>query len=157
MLKLYTRLCYFQKHDLSQNTKFVQSTKHADTNHALQTNFFTRRKMLDLINWLEEDLLKHLTPFLLQKYPNTYAYTKCLTEQLVSEYMDKVPIAVARPSISKFPHVHGLSKLYKMDFDSHGGAAGTVSWMGRQPERTHGHHRGCWQGRDKDHALQQSL
>ena len=69
--------------------------------------------MLDLVNWLDEHLLKHLTPYLLQKYPNTYAYTKCLTEQLVSEYMDKIPIAVARPSISKFLIVRRWSNFTK--------------------------------------------
>ncbi|XP_066144787.1 putative fatty acyl-CoA reductase CG5065 [Euwallacea fornicatus] len=57
------------------------------------------RYILDLVKWMDEDLLKSLTPKLLANSPNTYAYTKCLTEQLVSEYESKLPIVICRPSI----------------------------------------------------------
>ncbi|CAH1110198.1 unnamed protein product [Psylliodes chrysocephalus] len=57
------------------------------------------RKILDLVRWMDDDLLETLTPTLLKDSPNSYAYTKCLTEQLVSEYSDKLPIAITRPSI----------------------------------------------------------
>ncbi|CAG9767734.1 unnamed protein product [Ceutorhynchus assimilis] len=57
------------------------------------------RHILDLVKWMDGDLLKMLTPKLLSNSPNTYAYTKCLTEQLVSEYSEKLPIAICRPSI----------------------------------------------------------
>uniref|UniRef100_A0AAR5Q7C2 Fatty acyl-CoA reductase n=2 Tax=Dendroctonus ponderosae TaxID=77166 RepID=A0AAR5Q7C2_DENPD len=57
------------------------------------------RHILDLAKWMDGDLLKLLTPKLLGNSPNTYAYTKCLTEQLVSEYQSKLPIAICRPSI----------------------------------------------------------
>ncbi|RZC41503.1 fatty acyl-CoA reductase 1 [Asbolus verrucosus] len=57
------------------------------------------RKILDLVSWMEEDALKSLTPKLLKASPNTYAYTKCLTEQLVSEYSVKLPLVITRPSI----------------------------------------------------------
>lgn len=39
---------------------------------------------------------------MLGKYPNTYGFTKGLCEQLVYEYKDKFPIAVARPTISEW-------------------------------------------------------
>ncbi|XP_072379103.1 putative fatty acyl-CoA reductase CG5065 [Diabrotica undecimpunctata] len=57
------------------------------------------RKMLDMVKWMSDDLLETLTPKLLSKYPNSYAYTKGLTEQLVSEYSTKLPIVITRPSI----------------------------------------------------------
>lgn len=38
---------------------------------------------------------------LLKGLPNTYAYTKALTEDLVNSYAGKVPIVIARPSIGK--------------------------------------------------------
>lgn len=57
------------------------------------------RYILDLVKWMDADLLKMLTPKLLSDSPNTYAYTKCLTEHLVSEYQDKLPIVICRPSI----------------------------------------------------------
>mgnify|MGYP005984419535 CR=1 FL=1 len=57
------------------------------------------RKILDMVTWMDDDLLNFLTPRLIQKWPNTYAYSKCLTEQLVVEYSSKIPIVIARPSI----------------------------------------------------------
>ncbi|XP_044260931.1 fatty acyl-CoA reductase 1-like [Tribolium madens] len=57
------------------------------------------RKILDLVTWMDDETLKTLTPKLLKKSPNTYAYTKCLTEQLVSEYASKLPLVITRPSI----------------------------------------------------------
>lgn len=59
------------------------------------------RKMLDLVEWLDESMLIQLTPSFLKGYPNTYAYTKCLTEQLVADYNAKLPIVIARPSIGE--------------------------------------------------------
>lgn len=57
------------------------------------------RKLLDLVTWLDESLLVTLTPKLIKNSPNTYAYTKCLTEQLVTDYSKILPIAIARPSV----------------------------------------------------------
>jgi hypothetical protein len=34
-------------------------------------------------------------------YPNTYAYTKALSEGLVAEQIDKLPVLILRPSIGK--------------------------------------------------------
>nr|CAH7741189.1 unnamed protein product [Callosobruchus chinensis] len=56
-------------------------------------------KMLEAVQWMDEEMLSSLTPVLLKGYPNTYAYAKCLTEQLVSDYSEKLPIVIARPSI----------------------------------------------------------
>lgn len=50
---------------------------------------------------MDDELLTLLTPKLLGDAPNTYAYTKCLTEQLVRDCAKKIPIAIARPSIGK--------------------------------------------------------
>lgn len=38
---------------------------------------------------------------LLKGLPNTYAYTKGLTEHLVNGYSGKIPIVITRPSIGK--------------------------------------------------------
>jgi fatty acyl-CoA reductase len=57
------------------------------------------RKILDMVSWMDETMLESLTPKLLKSSPNTYAYTKCLTEQLVSEYASRLPLVIARPSI----------------------------------------------------------
>lgn len=71
--------------------------------------------MLDLVSWLDEDLIKLLTPQLLQNAPNTYSYTKCLTEQLVTEYSKKIPASIARPSIGILHF--SLNNKYKNVFD----------------------------------------
>lgn len=38
---------------------------------------------------------------LLQGLPNTYAYTKALTEDLVNSYAGRIPIVITRPSIGE--------------------------------------------------------
>ena len=38
---------------------------------------------------------------LLGVYPNTYSYTKALSEGLVAEQMDMLPVLILRPSIGK--------------------------------------------------------
>lgn len=60
------------------------------------------RKILELVSWMDDELLGMVTPRLIKNSPNTYAYTKCLTEQLVAEYASRIPVLIARPSISKF-------------------------------------------------------
>lgn len=48
---------------------------------------------------MDDETLNHLEPKLISSEPNTYSYTKAITEDLVAEYEDKFPIAIARPSI----------------------------------------------------------
>jgi len=55
--------------------------------------------ILQLVEWMDDDTLDSITPKLVGKLPNTYAYTKNLTEQLVSSYSSKFPTVIARPSI----------------------------------------------------------
>nr|XP_022912685.1 putative fatty acyl-CoA reductase CG5065 [Onthophagus taurus] len=57
------------------------------------------RKMLDLVQWINENTLNKITPDIINGYPNTYAYTKSLTEELVGEYSSFMKIAILRPSI----------------------------------------------------------
>ncbi|XP_052868592.1 putative fatty acyl-CoA reductase CG5065 [Anopheles cruzii] len=52
-----------------------------------------------MVGLLDEDILKLITPRLLNNLPNTYAYTKALTEDMVYQYRGKLPLAIARPSI----------------------------------------------------------
>ncbi|XP_037039618.1 putative fatty acyl-CoA reductase CG5065 [Bradysia coprophila] len=48
---------------------------------------------------LDDEVLSMITPKLLKGLPNTYAYTKALTEDLVSSYDNRIPIVITRPSI----------------------------------------------------------
>lgn len=46
-------------------------------------------------------LLAFLVLRLLKGLPNTYAYTKALTEDLVNSYAGQIPIVITRPSIGQ--------------------------------------------------------
>ncbi len=41
------------------------------------------------------------SPRLIGSLPNTYAYSKGLSEHLVTTYSDQIPIGIARPSIGR--------------------------------------------------------
>lgn len=56
-------------------------------------------KIIDLVEWLDDKTLEYLEPKLISSEPNTYSYTKAITEDLVAEYSSKFPIAIGRPSI----------------------------------------------------------
>ncbi|CAH0713003.1 unnamed protein product, partial [Brenthis ino] len=57
------------------------------------------QNVMECVKWMDDDLLSYLQPKLIQPQPNTYAYTKSLTEDLVSQHVGKYPIVIARPSI----------------------------------------------------------
>ena len=56
-------------------------------------------KVLELIETESDETLEKMTPELLGKAPNTYAFSKGLSEQLVAHC--GLPAGVARPSIGK--------------------------------------------------------
>ncbi|XP_068622041.1 putative fatty acyl-CoA reductase CG5065 [Battus philenor] len=62
------------------------------------------QNVMSCVKWMDDDLLKYLEPKLIEPQPNTYAYTKSLTEDLVSQHAGKFPIAIARPSIVAAAH-----------------------------------------------------
>lgn len=55
--------------------------------------------VIEMSQKMDSDFLEFITPKLLKTLPNTYAYTKALTEGLVTTFKGKFPIAIARPSI----------------------------------------------------------
>ncbi|XP_073965239.1 putative fatty acyl-CoA reductase CG5065 [Choristoneura fumiferana] len=57
------------------------------------------QKLLQCLDWMDDELLTHLEPKLIAPQPNTYAYTKSLSEALVAQYEGRFPIAIVRPSI----------------------------------------------------------
>ncbi|XP_077300095.1 putative fatty acyl-CoA reductase CG5065 [Arctopsyche grandis] len=56
-------------------------------------------KIIDMVSWMDQDMLTTITPSLLGELPNTYAYSKALSEQLVTEHAKFFPVALSRPSI----------------------------------------------------------
>ena len=60
-------------------------------------------KLIEMSEWMDEELFEKIAPILLNKRPNTYTYTKAVAESLLLERSKKllpnVPIAMVRPSI----------------------------------------------------------
>lgn len=48
---------------------------------------------------MSEDMLLGITKPLMDKYPNTYTFTKSLAEQLLHEEASDLPLIVIRPSV----------------------------------------------------------
>src|SRR5579883_2830838 len=56
--------------------------------------------IIDLADVISEDLDDRLRPSLIKPRPNTYTYTKAITETLVvQECQGKIPFAIVRPSL----------------------------------------------------------
>ncbi|CAH2101870.1 unnamed protein product [Euphydryas editha] len=71
--------------------------------HTLEERLYPSKhrpqNIMQCTQWMDDDLLTYLQPKLIEPQPNTYAYTKSLTEDLVSQHAGKFPIVIARPSI----------------------------------------------------------
>ncbi|CAL1290425.1 unnamed protein product [Larinioides sclopetarius] len=57
------------------------------------------KKIIDAIQWMDEDMVSTITPHLLKGRPNTYTYAKTLAETLLLEESKGLPVAIVRPSI----------------------------------------------------------
>lgn len=56
-------------------------------------------KIIEAVDWIEEDLVKLLTPKVIKLRPNTYTYTKAIAEALVLQECKDLPCTIVRPSI----------------------------------------------------------
>ncbi|CAG9576933.1 unnamed protein product [Danaus chrysippus] len=56
-------------------------------------------KIIEAMEWMTDDAVSTITPTLLSKLPNSYAFTKALGEALAVEAMEHIPVIVLRPSI----------------------------------------------------------
>ncbi|XP_062276525.1 fatty acyl-CoA reductase 1 [Scomber scombrus] len=57
------------------------------------------RRLIDTLDWMDDDLVLALTPKLIGERPNTYTYTKALAEYLVQQEAGDLNVAIIRPSI----------------------------------------------------------
>ncbi|XP_069683849.1 putative fatty acyl-CoA reductase CG5065 [Periplaneta americana] len=55
--------------------------------------------VLQTMEWLDNESVDKITPRLLGPHPNCYTYTKRLSEFLVHEYRNQIPVCIVRPSI----------------------------------------------------------
>lgn len=49
--------------------------------------------------WMDIKTLESITPSLIYPHPNTYTYSKRLTEILVRDHFPEIPCVIVRPSI----------------------------------------------------------
>ncbi|CAG5132484.1 unnamed protein product [Candidula unifasciata] len=57
------------------------------------------QKIIDVLEWMDDEILELFTPKLMGEKPNTYTYTKQLAEHLLVTEGSDLPIAIVRPSI----------------------------------------------------------
>ncbi|XP_054632103.1 fatty acyl-CoA reductase 1 isoform X4 [Dunckerocampus dactyliophorus] len=56
-------------------------------------------KLIDALDWMDDELVSALTPKLIGQRPNTYTYTKALAEYLLQQEAGDLNVAIVRPSI----------------------------------------------------------
>jgi len=56
-------------------------------------------RIIEAVDWIEEDLVKLLTPKVIKLRPNTYTYTKAIAESLIMQECKDLPTTIVRPSI----------------------------------------------------------
>uniref|UniRef100_A0AAX7VKA1 Fatty acyl-CoA reductase n=1 Tax=Astatotilapia calliptera TaxID=8154 RepID=A0AAX7VKA1_ASTCA len=57
------------------------------------------RKLIDTLDWMDDDLVSTLTPKLIGEHPNTYTFTKSLAEYMVQQEAGDLNVGIVRPSI----------------------------------------------------------
>ncbi|XP_045465464.1 uncharacterized protein LOC123674585 [Harmonia axyridis] len=95
--------------DLAKEMKNLQIFQHISTAycHLEEKELFEKayeppsnpHHIIKLCEWLEEEDIELITPKLIGRSPNTYAYTKALSEALVVEQMNNLPVVIVRPSV----------------------------------------------------------
>jgi alcohol-forming fatty acyl-CoA reductase len=95
--------------NLAKRTKNLEVLIHVSTCYANCDQSFIDEKVykstIDLKNlsqtleWMDNDMADLITPKILKRKPNTYTFTKALAENVLSEYMNELPLAIVRPSI----------------------------------------------------------
>lgn len=56
-------------------------------------------KIIKCVEWMDDDVVEAMTDKILAGLPNTYAFTKALSESLVEEQMPHIPAIILRPSV----------------------------------------------------------
>ncbi|RMZ93025.1 fatty acyl- reductase 1-like, partial [Brachionus plicatilis] len=94
--------------DLSRKLKKLEAFVHVSSIYAnCDESFIDEKiypcevepqKVLNLLEWMEDDWLKLGTKKLIENKPNTFAYTKWIGESLIEKEASDLPIVIVRPS-----------------------------------------------------------
>ncbi len=95
--------------DLAKKMKNLEAFVHVSTayancdrQHVSETVYnppVQPEMIIEAVDWMEEDLVKLITPKVIQLRPNTYTYTKAIAENLIIEAEKSIPCVIVRPSI----------------------------------------------------------
>ncbi|XP_058793398.1 fatty acyl-CoA reductase wat-like [Phymastichus coffea] len=93
---------------------------------------------IKLVQSLDDKKLDSITPIILGDFPNTYAYTKCIAEQVVQQYGRDLPTGIFRPAvvISTYhePVAGWIDNIYGPTGALVGGGAGLIRTMNMDGE-----------------------
>ncbi|KAG8222376.1 hypothetical protein J437_LFUL002995 [Ladona fulva] len=95
--------------DLCREMKKLKSVIHVSTAYSncnrkyIEEHFYpppmNYEKILQCVDSLDDRILEAITPLMVGKWPNTYAFTKAISEDMVRSYAKDLPIAIFRPAI----------------------------------------------------------
>ncbi|EGC36799.1 hypothetical protein DICPUDRAFT_54421 [Dictyostelium purpureum] len=81
------------------STAYVNSNREGWLDEELPVLDFNPEEMVDLIMKQDIQTLERITPNLLGAYPNTYTFTKAITERILALKRGDVPLCFVRPTI----------------------------------------------------------
>lgn len=95
-------------------------------------------KLFQIVDALDDDQLTSITPKIIGEWPNTYVFTKSVTERLISCEAKGLPIAIIRPSIvvstAKEPIPGWIDNLYGATGIAVGAAVGLLRTLHCEPD-----------------------
>ena len=74
----------------------------AEVNEVIYPPPYDPEKIIECMEWMDDDLIDTITPKLIGNRPNTYTFTKALAEHMLMKESGNLPVAIVRPSIGKF-------------------------------------------------------
>ncbi|XP_071441774.1 fatty acyl-CoA reductase wat-like [Hetaerina americana] len=95
--------------DLCHEMKQLKSVVHISTAYSncnkqqIEERFYdppmNYTKLMQCVDCLDDRYLDAITPMMLGKWPNTYTFTKAITEDMIRTYAKDIPITIFRPAI----------------------------------------------------------
>ncbi|XP_063218990.1 putative fatty acyl-CoA reductase CG5065 [Bacillus rossius redtenbacheri] len=70
-----------------------------EVNEVIYAPPYDPEKIIQCMEWMDDDLVQALTPKLIGNRPNTYTFTKALAESMLLKESGNLPVAIVRPSI----------------------------------------------------------
>lgn len=98
--------------ELAREVKDLQSFVHISTAYShcprktIAESFYPSpmdyRDLLSILENFDDDIVDALTARLIMPWPNTYTFTKAVSEDMIRQFSDELPIAIIRPTIGEF-------------------------------------------------------